>query len=783
MGRKERINEARAIFENEISSMLQDSNKWKRFLDFSSQFYKYSFTENLLMFAQRPEVTMCATLEQWNSVGRYVIKDRHGIRLIDDRDNDISLKYVFDVTDTWGNSSILSIKWKAEKQKITNILKDYFDYEDIDTFEEIVQRYVVTQLDNNLLGNLSEDESNLILRQEFMECIIKSTIYQVAKRSDVALDIGENFDEYNFITDKKALIILGTSVNKCSNELLRIIEYKVKQVKKEEQSYGIKKIWNDNQEEHERTVSNQIRGIDDRGDNNGQTIGERAGDYQAEGDNRATSEREKSSTTNKRVSSDGEIQSDDREHSRRTITANAGGENLEDDKEVEQSTSFSLPNKNVPEEIIVEALSSGGNIIGAIDRIKKILKDEGLTLKEKASEIKNEYVWTGIGFPDTYKAEALSKGISITDKINNAEVILSWTDVTKRLQKILGVEPVQMSIDSFLVTNDTIQEDEQKYDIQENLLDYSSEEIAINDSRESEPTQQNIDSFIVDNDYIEKDGLYYSSEDLAKAGSKARKEFIVGLIGNELYIEDRKFQLTTVNLQSDDVELLDKEIVGYPLFRKMGLDEFYNKYNADPKNAVDQSLKIEDSETDVNEYEEQVIKKVLMDLIDDVPKTKQDLYTIITDTQLTGSAKTSKVQELFPECFVQLVFNDELIGDFKVSNDEGITIKYNDNEVKLSWIQVAVKLHNLILNNEYLDNKNFWLDNEETIKQDISVEKVNFKIPDDYITPQNLKLKYKENIEAIKLLRDIESENRLATPEEQEILARYNRLGRFSKML
>ena len=69
MGRKEKINEARTIFEIEIASMLQDSEKWKQFLDFSSEFYKYSFPENLLMFAQRPDVTMCATLEQWNSVG------------------------------------------------------------------------------------------------------------------------------------------------------------------------------------------------------------------------------------------------------------------------------------------------------------------------------------------------------------------------------------------------------------------------------------------------------------------------------------------------------------------------------------------------------------------------------------------------------------------------------------------------------------------------------------------------------------------------------------------
>ena len=63
---KEKINEAKVIYDIEISAILKDKNRWKKFLDFSSGFYKYTFMENLLMFAQKPNVTMCATLEQCN---------------------------------------------------------------------------------------------------------------------------------------------------------------------------------------------------------------------------------------------------------------------------------------------------------------------------------------------------------------------------------------------------------------------------------------------------------------------------------------------------------------------------------------------------------------------------------------------------------------------------------------------------------------------------------------------------------------------------------------------
>ena len=49
MGRKEKINEAKVIYEIELSAMQNDVNRWKEFLKFSSEFYKYSFIENLLM--------------------------------------------------------------------------------------------------------------------------------------------------------------------------------------------------------------------------------------------------------------------------------------------------------------------------------------------------------------------------------------------------------------------------------------------------------------------------------------------------------------------------------------------------------------------------------------------------------------------------------------------------------------------------------------------------------------------------------------------------------------
>lgn len=52
--------------------------------------------------------------------------------------------------------------------------------------------------------------------------------------------------------------------------------------------------------------------------------------------------------------------------------------------------------------------------------------------------------------------------------------------------------------------------------------------------------------------------------------------------------------------------------------------------------------------------------------------------------------------------------------------------------------------------------------------------RINFKItPEDSIGSGGLKTKFKDNVAAIKLLKQLETENRLATPEEQKILSRY----------
>ena len=339
---KEKINEAKVIYDIEISAILKDKNRWKKFLDFSSGFYKYTFMENLLMFAQKPNVTMCATLEQWNSVGRWVNRGAKALKIINNQDDEIYLKYVFDVKDTHGDAKVLFRKWESNEDQVVHILKNYFKYEECNSLNDIIMRYVYENFDTNkIVKGLSDDELD-VLNSDFLENIIKYTTYSVAKRCNVKVDEEEIFENFSKIENPLQLQLIGTIQSSFTNDVLRIVEYKIRQNNMEVRKNGeIRKIWNENQKEYGRELSVQVSAISDGRNDNGKTTSEGTRNNQEETLDRERIETKISETTDKRVSSNSEIQPNDRRNDQRII---AGGDRGKDLEVVEENTtSFILP--------------------------------------------------------------------------------------------------------------------------------------------------------------------------------------------------------------------------------------------------------------------------------------------------------------------------------------------------------------------------------------------------------------------------------------------------------
>ena len=99
---------------------------WKRYLNTAARIYKYSFEDQLLIYAQRPDAAACASMELWNqTMRRWVKPGSKGIALIrKDKRGKPSLEYVFDVADTRPvKGAKTPYLWEMRKEHHTTVRK------------------------------------------------------------------------------------------------------------------------------------------------------------------------------------------------------------------------------------------------------------------------------------------------------------------------------------------------------------------------------------------------------------------------------------------------------------------------------------------------------------------------------------------------------------------------------------------------------------------------------------------------------------------------------------
>ena len=68
--------------------------RWADFLSLAGRLYKYPYSDQLLIYAQRPDATACAEYDLLNyRMGRYVRRGSKGIALVDDSGDRPRLRY------------------------------------------------------------------------------------------------------------------------------------------------------------------------------------------------------------------------------------------------------------------------------------------------------------------------------------------------------------------------------------------------------------------------------------------------------------------------------------------------------------------------------------------------------------------------------------------------------------------------------------------------------------------------------------------------------------------
>ena len=227
----------------EIAQGLAGSvGAWTAFLDTASRLYKYPFHDQLMIHAQRPEATACASYEVWNdTMRRYVRRGAKGIALVDNSGDAPRLRYVFDIADTGTRRSSRPFSpWEINDGNLAEVqlgLRQAFNAEGDwlssqlqDVARDLAEMYfdahrhdIAGIIDGSLMAGYDEGE----LRDSFTKAAYASTAYALLSRC--GYDPAAYFDEadFAFISEwntSEAVTALGTAVSENAQMVLRQIE-------------------------------------------------------------------------------------------------------------------------------------------------------------------------------------------------------------------------------------------------------------------------------------------------------------------------------------------------------------------------------------------------------------------------------------------------------------------------------------------------------------------------------------------------------------------------------
>lgn len=190
-----------------------------------------------------------------------------------------------------------------------------------------------------------------------------------------------------------------------------------------------------------------------------------------------------------------------------------------------------------------------------------------------------------------------------------------------------------------------------------------------------------------------------------------------------------------------------------------------------PRNSIQSKININQELPSGSSFslmnDDEIIEKVLL-RGSGFEGGKQRIINFLAEEHI-GKERTDFLQKEYGVGGGSITFSNTLSG-FERHDSKGIEIEiYGENRnIKLTWAKVSAGIEALIDNGKYFNTRN------KPDESQLPKEKINYNYSqEDEIGIGGLKTKFKSNIEAIKTLKTIEEDNRLATPDEQSILARY----------
>lgn len=238
--------EVHEIWKERALEISSSPDHWISFLSTASWHYKYSFEDQILIYAQRPNATACAGYEDWNDkMNRYIRRGSKGIALLGD--NGYSLRYVFDIADT-GSVKHRPLKlWSIHEQdrsEIIEMLNDKYDIGENDDLGDVLKALASMVAEDNYQdyakplvkysqgSGLSELDA-FEINHEFKTLIEHSLAYMLMNRCSIDPMKYLDLDDFSSITLFDTLDVIGQlGVTNCdlSREAFKDISNKAREI-------------------------------------------------------------------------------------------------------------------------------------------------------------------------------------------------------------------------------------------------------------------------------------------------------------------------------------------------------------------------------------------------------------------------------------------------------------------------------------------------------------------------------------------------------------------------
>ena len=225
--------------------------RWAGFLSTAARLYKYPYPDQLMIYAQRPDATACASYDVWNDrMNRYVRRGSKGIALLDDAGDRLRLRYVFDLADTgtransrdpwlWTLEDRHRIPVAAMLERRYGTAATDLPQQFADAAGTLADAYWADhgqEIGGILANSLLEEYDELNRGLAFKRAVTASTTFALLSRCGYTPENHFGHEEFSNIYEfntPATVAALGTAVSESSREVLLQIAAVIRQVERE----------------------------------------------------------------------------------------------------------------------------------------------------------------------------------------------------------------------------------------------------------------------------------------------------------------------------------------------------------------------------------------------------------------------------------------------------------------------------------------------------------------------------------------------------------------------